>query len=146
MVTQSSFTIPAPAVCLPAFSRSQRLLEENRLHISRYGQWHSISFARQIPSSARLFAASLNARCSATQTQSQTVRSKSATITATPTKESRKLPKLDDGNTGFPPRSGGGDGGGGGGGGSSSGGFFLFAFLVFLDYLKELEGDESLPR
>uniref|UniRef100_A0A804JWT2 Uncharacterized protein n=1 Tax=Musa acuminata subsp. malaccensis TaxID=214687 RepID=A0A804JWT2_MUSAM len=87
MITQSSFTIPAPAVCLPAFSRSQRLLEENRLHISRYGQWHSISFARQIPSSARLFAASLNARCSATQTESQTVRSKSATITGTPTKE-----------------------------------------------------------
>lgn len=52
-------------------------------------------------------------------------------------------PKLDDGGPGFPPRDDGGGGGGGGGGGSSSGGFFLFAFLLFLSYLKDLEAEKE---
>ncbi|KAI8552303.1 hypothetical protein RHMOL_Rhmol06G0256100 [Rhododendron molle] len=52
-------------------------------------------------------------------------------------------PKLDDGGPGFPPRDDEGGGGGGGGGGSSSGGFFLFAFLLFLSYLKDLEAEKE---
>lgn len=45
---------------------------------------------------------------------------------------------------GYPgPWFGGGSGGGGGNGGSSLGGLFLFSLLVFFDYLKELEGDDS---
>lgn len=52
-------------------------------------------------------------------------------------------PKLDDSGPGFPPRDDGGGGGGGGGGGSSSGGFFLFAFLLFLSYLKDLEAEKE---
>lgn len=53
-----------------------------------------------------------------------------------------KPPKLDDGGTGLPPRNDGGGGGGGGGGHKWSGGFYFFAFLVFLDYLKDLESEE----
>ncbi|CAH2034517.1 unnamed protein product [Thlaspi arvense] len=83
--------------------------------------------------------AALNAKCS--QGQTQTVTRESPTITQAPTRE--KSPKLDDGGNGFPPRDGGGGGGGGGGGESFSGGFFLFGFLMFMGYLKDLEGDHE---
>ncbi|XP_023645885.1 uncharacterized protein LOC17898101 isoform X2 [Capsella rubella] len=81
----------------------------------------------------------LNSKCS--QGQTQTVTRKSPTITQAPGKD--KSPKLDDGGNGFPPRDDGGGGGGGGGGGSSSGGFFLFGFLLFMGYLKDLEGEHE---
>lgn len=54
----------------------------------------------------------------------------------------QKTPKLEKGGEGGPPHDGGG-GGGGGGGGSSSGGFFLFSFLLFLRYLRDLEREEG---
>jgi hypothetical protein len=58
-------------------------------------------------------------------------------------------PKLDDGSGGFPPfRFGKGGGGGGGGRGGSNyfGGFFLFACVLLLDYLKEIEKNMLLQR
>ncbi|ESQ33820.1 hypothetical protein EUTSA_v10008915mg [Eutrema salsugineum] len=85
--------------------------------------------------------AALNAKCS--QGQTQTVKRESRTITQAPTHGKDKSPKLDDGGSGFPPRDDGGGGGGGGGGGSSSGGFFLFGFLMFMGYLKDLEGEHE---
>lgn len=54
-------------------------------------------------------------------------------------------PKLDDGGSGFPPRDDGG-GGGGGGGDEFSGGFYLFGFLAFLGFLKDLETDHNSSR
>ncbi|PON86350.1 hypothetical protein TorRG33x02_179160 [Trema orientale] len=91
-------------------------------------------------SRAFICAAALNARCAAEQTQ--TVTRQAPTITHMPTKE--KLPDLDDGGTGFPPRDDGdGGGGGGGGGGNWSGGFFFFGFLLFLGFLKDKEGEET---
>ncbi|XP_010460842.1 PREDICTED: uncharacterized protein LOC104741647 [Camelina sativa] len=83
----------------------------------------------------------LNSKCS--QGQTQTVTRQSPTITQAPTHGKEKSPKLDDGGNGFPPRDDGGGGGGGGGGGSSSGGFFLFGFLLFMGYLKDLEGEHE---
>ncbi|VYS47601.1 unnamed protein product [Arabidopsis thaliana] len=83
----------------------------------------------------------LNSKCS--QGQTQTVTRQSPTITQAPTHGKVKSPKLDDGGNGFPPRDDGGGGGGGGGGGSSSGGFFLFGFLLFMGYLKDLEGEHE---
>ncbi|CAL9216803.1 unnamed protein product [Arabidopsis halleri] len=83
----------------------------------------------------------LNSKCS--QGQTQTVTRQSPTITQVPTHGKEKSPKLDDGGNGFPPRDDGGGGGGGGGGGSSSGGFFLFGFLLFMGYLKDLEGEHE---
>ncbi|WOL13583.1 hypothetical protein Cni_G22353 [Canna indica] len=143
MATQSSITVPAPTPCRPLFLQSQRFLDKKRLHLTQNGQGYSISFARQILPSAGLRVACWNTRCAAVQTQKQTLKSPSSTVTIAPPKGKEKPPKLDDGNSGFPPWHGGGGGGGGGGSGSSSGGFFLFALLVFFDYLKELEGDES---
>lgn len=90
-------------------------------------------------SSAFICAAALNARCSAEQTQ--TVTRQAPTMTHIPAKD--KLPDLDDGGTGFPPRDDGdGGGGGGGGGGNWSGGFFFFGFLLFLGFLKDKESEE----
>ncbi|KAF8097660.1 hypothetical protein N665_0284s0026 [Sinapis alba] len=86
-------------------------------------------------------AAALNAKCS--QGQTQTVTRESPTITQAPTHGKEKSPKLDDGGSGFPPRHDGGGGGGGGGGESFSGGFFLFGFLMFMGYLKDLEGEHD---
>uniref|UniRef100_A0A1J3FKU0 Uncharacterized protein n=1 Tax=Noccaea caerulescens TaxID=107243 RepID=A0A1J3FKU0_NOCCA len=83
----------------------------------------------------------LNTKCSQSQGQTQTVTRESGTITQAPGKD--KSPKLDDGGSGFPPRDDGGGGGGGGGGESFSGGFFLFGFLMFMGYLKDLEGDHE---
>ncbi|KAH0868143.1 hypothetical protein HID58_075165 [Brassica napus] len=85
--------------------------------------------------------AALNAKCS--QGQTQTVTRESPTITQAPTHGKEKSPKLDDGGSGFPPRDDGGGGGGGGGGESFSGGFFLFGFLMFMGYLKDLEGEHE---
>ncbi|KAF8092834.1 hypothetical protein N665_0400s0033 [Sinapis alba] len=85
--------------------------------------------------------AALNAKCS--QGQTQTVTRESPTITQAPTHGKEKSPKLDDGGSGFPPRDDGGGGGGGGGGESFSGGFFLFGFLMFMGYLKDLEGEHD---
>ncbi|KAL1205068.1 Protein YELLOW LEAF 1, choloroplastic [Cardamine amara subsp. amara] len=83
----------------------------------------------------------LNSKCS--QGQTQTVTRQTPTITKAPTHGTDKTPKLDDGGRGFPPRDDGGGGGGGGGGGSSSGGFYLFGFLLFMGYLKDLEGEHE---
>ncbi|XP_062078976.1 protein YELLOW LEAF 1, choloroplastic-like [Humulus lupulus] len=89
-------------------------------------------------SSSVICAAAYSARCSAEQTQ--TVTRQAPTMTHMPTKE--KLPDLDDGGTGFPPRDDGdGGGGGGGGGGNWSGGFFFFGFLLFLGFLKDKESE-----
>ncbi|KAL0798742.1 hypothetical protein Bca101_053917 [Brassica carinata] len=85
--------------------------------------------------------AALNAKCS--QGQTQTITRESPTITQAPTHGKEKSPKLDDGGSGFPPRNDGGGGGGGGGGESFSGGFFLFGFLMFMGYLKDLEGEHD---
>ncbi|XP_072961990.1 protein YELLOW LEAF 1, choloroplastic-like isoform X1 [Typha angustifolia] len=94
-----------------------------------------------VPSKARICAKTLHVKSFATQTQS--MQRKSSTITKSPiapVKGNVKVPKLDDGGAGFPPFFGGGGGGGGGGGfGPSSGGFFLFTFIVLLDFIKELE-------
>lgn len=58
-----------------------------------------------------------------------------------------KLPDLDDGGTGLPPRDDGdGGGGGGGGGGNYSGGFFFFGFLAFLGFLKDKETEDPNER
>ncbi|CAH8359795.1 unnamed protein product [Eruca vesicaria subsp. sativa] len=85
--------------------------------------------------------AALNAKCS--QGQTQTVTRESPTITQAPIHGKEKSPNLDDGGSGFPPRDDGGGGGGGGGGESFSGGFFLFGFLMFMGYLKDLEGEHE---
>ncbi|XP_010519072.1 PREDICTED: uncharacterized protein LOC104798603 isoform X2 [Tarenaya hassleriana] len=86
--------------------------------------------------------AALNARCS--QGQTQTVTRKAPTITQAPVHGEEKSLSLDDGGNGFPPRDDGGGGGGGGGGGMpSSGGFFLFGFLLFMSFLKDLEGEND---
>ncbi|XP_042401521.1 protein YELLOW LEAF 1, choloroplastic-like [Zingiber officinale] len=142
MVTHTFVTSPAPTLQWPAFLQSQRLLEKRRLQLSQNGHEHSVAFARKISTSARLRVVNSHATCAATQTEKQTARSRSSTISTTPTKDTQKPRKLDDGGQGFPPWFGGGGGGGEGGGGSSSGGFFLFSLLLFFDYLKELEGDD----
>ncbi|XP_042473891.1 protein FERTILITY RESTORER RF2, mitochondrial-like [Zingiber officinale] len=143
MVMQTLITIPAPTAQWPAFLPSQRLLEKRRLQFSQIGQRHCcLTFATKFASSARLRVVNSNTTCAATQTQKQTARSRSSTISTTPTKDTPKPRKLYDGGQGFPPWFGSGGGGKGGGGGSSSGGFFLFSLLVFFDYLKELEGDD----
>ncbi|XP_072961993.1 uncharacterized protein [Typha angustifolia] len=81
-----------------------------------------------VPSKARICAKTLHVKSFATQTQS--MQRKSSTITKSPIAPVK----------GFPPFFGGGGGGGGGGGfGPSSGGFFLFTFIVLLDFIKELE-------
>ncbi|CAN8303868.1 unnamed protein product [Cochlearia groenlandica] len=96
---------------------------------------------RQSKRSVFVCNAALNAKCS--QGQTQTVTRQSPTITQVPTHGKEKSPKLDDGGNGFPPRDDGGGGGGGGGGMDSSGGFFLFGFLLFMGYLKDLEGEQE---
>lgn len=97
-----------------------------------------VMHSTQRQSSAFTCAAALNARCAAEQTQ--TVTRQAPTMTHIPAKE--KLPDLDDGGTGFPPRDDGdGGGGGGGGGGNWSGGFFFFGFLLFLGFLKDKESE-----
>ncbi|XP_074560225.1 uncharacterized protein LOC141816318 [Curcuma longa] len=142
MVMQTFITVPAPTAQWPAFLPPQRLLEKGRLQLSQIGQRHCcLTFARKFSPSARLHVANSQATCAATQTQKQTARSRSSTISTTPTKDTQKPRKLYDGGQGFPPWFGGG--GKGGGGGSSSGGFFLFSLLIFFDYLKELEEDDS---
>ncbi|KAG1327166.1 protein YELLOW LEAF 1, choloroplastic [Cocos nucifera] len=153
MMQSLSATVASPTVCLPAFTTSsKRPLGNRRIQHTPYGlrlpatqsqpfqQKWTISFARRLPSTARICAASLNASCAAAQTQ--TVQRQSSTICVNPVKGKEKLPKLDDGGTGFPPGNDGGGGGGGGGGHKWSGGFYFFAFLVFLDYLKDLESKE----
>ncbi|XP_020103678.1 uncharacterized protein LOC109720776 [Ananas comosus] len=106
----------------------------------------SVSFARKVPSKASICAGNMNFRCYATQTQ--TLERKSPTITKSqyaPVKGKANGLKLEFGGGGPPPNDGSGGGGGGGGGGwGSSGGFLLFLFLMFLDYLKEL--DEKSQR
>ncbi|XP_010943218.1 protein FERTILITY RESTORER RF2, mitochondrial [Elaeis guineensis] len=150
MMQSLSATIASPSVYLPTFTTtSMRSLGNRRLQHTPYDlglpatqsqpfqQKRTISFPRRLPSTARICAASLKASCAAAQTQ--TVQRQSSTISVNPIKGKEKLPKLDDGGTGFPPRNDGGGGGGGGGGHKWSGGFYFFAFLVFLDYLKDLE-------
>ncbi|KAH0925538.1 hypothetical protein HID58_017794 [Brassica napus] len=85
----------------------------------------------------------LNAKCSESQGQTQTVTRESPTITQAPVHSKEKSPSLDDGGDGFPPRDDGDGGGGGGGGGNWSGGFFFFGFLAFLGLLKDKEGEED---
>ncbi|KAJ0986930.1 hypothetical protein J5N97_005286 [Dioscorea zingiberensis] len=101
-----------------------------------------VSHTNRLPSAAMICAATLTKSAAG---QTQTVQRPSSTITNTPGKEKslERPPKLDDGGTGFPPFNFSGGGGGGGGGWKSSGGFFLFALLVFLDYLKELEEEKD---
>ncbi|XP_008806066.1 protein YELLOW LEAF 1, choloroplastic-like [Phoenix dactylifera] len=153
MMQSLSATIASPSVYLPTFTTStKRFFGNKRLQHTPYGlqlpatQFHpfrqkqTISFTRRLPFRARICAAALNASCAAAQTQ--TVQRQSSTITVNPIKGKEKLPKLDDGGIGFPPRNDGGGGGGGGGGHEWSGGFYFFAFLVFLGYLKDLESKE----
>ncbi|PON51405.1 hypothetical protein PanWU01x14_216490 [Parasponia andersonii] len=98
----------------------------------------SAMFSTRRHSSAFICAAAFSATCAAVQTQ--TVTRQAPTITHLPAKD--KLPDLDDGGTGLPPRyDGGWGGGGGGGGGNSSGGLLLFGFLLFLDFLKDKESE-----
>ncbi|PKA50634.1 hypothetical protein AXF42_Ash017973 [Apostasia shenzhenica] len=88
---------------------------------------------------SRICATALRAKNAVEQTQ--TVTQQPSTITVAPTLGKEKLPKLDDGGCGLPPRNGGG--GGGGGGNNWSGGFYFFSFLIFLNYLKELEDEDA---
>ncbi|KAJ7014389.1 uncharacterized protein [Populus alba] len=90
-----------------------------------------------------IYAAAMNARCAASG-QTQTLTNKAPGVTKAPQRETNKTLRLDDGGHGFPPHSGGG--GGGGGGGNFSGGFFLFGFLGFLGYLKDLENEHSREK
>ncbi|KAG9143773.1 hypothetical protein Leryth_011452 [Lithospermum erythrorhizon] len=106
------------------------LFSRNRLRA------HSI----KVKGSSIVCSAALNAKCAAEQTQ--TVTRESSTITVAPIQGKEKLPDLDDGGTGLPPRDDdGGGGGGGGGGGNWSGGFAFFGFLAFLGFLKDKESE-----
>ncbi|XP_039118503.1 protein YELLOW LEAF 1, choloroplastic-like [Dioscorea cayenensis subsp. rotundata] len=125
-------------------SRMVVLCMKNQLSQQRNGVLHH----NQLPSAAMICAAALTQRCAAEQTQ--TVQRPSSTITKAPNEGKEKSqdrpPKLDDGGNGYPPYYFGGGGGGGGGGWSSSGGFYVFAFLIFLDYLKELEENKEKQK
>ncbi|TVU08991.1 hypothetical protein EJB05_42424 [Eragrostis curvula] len=117
---------------------------EQCLH-SRRVRINTISFTGKVSAKATLRAV----RCYATQTQNMQMKSSTATIQRADPNEKVNGPKLDDGSGGFPPfRFGKGGGGGGGGGGGSSyfGGFFLFACVLLLDYLKEIERNLLLQR
>ncbi|KAK4773211.1 hypothetical protein SAY87_028230 [Trapa incisa] len=98
-----------------------------------------ITMKRPKQSYFAICSSSLGARCGAEQTQ--TVTREAPTITHAPTHIQERSPQLDDGGNGFPPRDGGDGGGGGGGGGNWSGGFFLFGFLAFLGFLKDMESE-----
>ncbi|KAM0941685.1 putative protein FERTILITY RESTORER RF2 [Dioscorea sansibarensis] len=125
-------------------SRMLVLCMKNQLSGQRNGVLHH----SRLPSAAMICAATLTQRCAAEQTQ--TVQRPSSTITKAPNEGKEKSrdrpPKLDHGGNGYPPYYFGGGGGGGGGGWSSSGGFFVFAFLLFLDFLKELEENKEKQK
>ncbi|CAN7049522.1 unnamed protein product [Brassica rapa subsp. trilocularis] len=130
-----------PLVYLPPPPPSSHFPANGKFHERCY---YPTSVSMQSQSKRSVFAcnAALNAKCS--QGQTQTVTRESPTITQAPTHgRKEKSPKLDDGGSGFPPRDDGGGGGGGGGGESFSGGFFLFGFLMFMGYLKDLEGEHE---
>ncbi|KAG5378705.1 hypothetical protein IGI04_026547 [Brassica rapa subsp. trilocularis] len=129
-----------PLVYLPPPPPSSHFPANGKFHERCY---YPTSVSMQSQSKRSVFAcnAALNAKCS--QGQTQTVTRESPTITQAPTHGKEKSPKLDDGGSGFPPRDDGGGGGGGGGGESFSGGFFLFGFLMFMGYLKDLEGEHE---
>ncbi|KAF4362351.1 hypothetical protein CsatB_013292 [Cannabis sativa] len=121
---------PLPTKCLQAKSL--------QLGPAQPGTSKSAKLSTRRQSSSVICSAASSARCASEQTQ--TVTRQAPTMTHMPTKE--KLPDLDDGGTGLPPRDDGdGGGGGGGGGGNWSGGFFFFGFLLFLGFLKDKESE-----
>ncbi|XP_018488629.1 protein YELLOW LEAF 1, choloroplastic [Raphanus sativus] len=132
-----------PPTGVPMQSHSQIKFPSLKAVASTGGAFFTKGFGFGYKSKTSVFAcnAALNAKCS--QGQTQTVTRESPTITLAPTHGKEKSPKLDDGGSGFPPRDDGGGGGGGGGGESFSGGFFLFGFLMFMGYLKDLEGEHE---